>query len=324
MSIADLEGQCGISLQQHGKAVSTHVELGAQDGCSILSGCLRCDGYRIRSYQFDLSQRRKWLQEIPGARLQICLNVTGHGEIQAGTTSVFLEPESVALYKSEAQPLKNSRSAGEKHHFVVIDLSPCAWKRFLVASGIDTSRLGDLVKCKARCQNMSLSAFPLTSELRLLAFNLCSPPVSPDGRRLWYQAKLFEIVATVLFCPRDRVKCPGNRQKLLNRERVFRVKSLLRENFMEPLSLEEIARRVGCSQYYLSRIFSSETGQTISAYLQNLKLERAATLLQEGRLNVTEVAMDVGYSSLSHFSQVFRARYGCCPVLFPTAVSKIA
>jgi AraC-like DNA-binding protein len=56
---------------------------------------------------------------------------------------------------------------------------------------------------------------------------------------------------------------------------------------------------------------------TISQYLRQLRLERAAELLRAGEHNVTEVALEVGYSSLSHFSQAFHAAFGCCPGLYP-------
>jgi AraC-like DNA-binding protein len=46
-------------------------------------------------------------------------------------------------------------------------------------------------------------------------------------------------------------------------------------------------------------------------------MERAAELLKTGQCNVTEAAMEVGYSSLSHFSSVFHETFGCCPGLFP-------
>jgi AraC-like DNA-binding protein len=46
-------------------------------------------------------------------------------------------------------------------------------------------------------------------------------------------------------------------------------------------------------------------------------MERAAELLRSGRYNVTEAALEVGYSSLSHFSQAFCQVIGCCPGLYP-------
>jgi AraC-like DNA-binding protein len=56
---------------------------------------------------------------------------------------------------------------------------------------------------------------------------------------------------------------------------------------------------------------------TISRYLGNLRLERAAELLRSGRLNVTEAATAVGYSSLSHFSKAFAEMFGVSPCVFP-------
>ena len=48
-------------------------------------------------------------------------------------------------------------------------------------------------------------------------------------------------------------------------------------------------------------------------------MDRAAQLLREGRSNVTETAMIVGYSSLSHFSKAFWEAHGCCPGLYSNA-----
>ena len=93
--------------------------------------------------------------------------------------------------------------------------------------------------------------------------------------------------------------------------------ALLRENLAETPTLEQIGRRVGCSPFYLSRIFSRETGRSIFQYLRALRLERAAELLRAQELNVTQVALAVGYASPSHFSTAFHETYGCCPGLYP-------
>jgi AraC-like DNA-binding protein len=63
---------------------------------------------------------------------------------------------------------------------------------------------------------------------------------------------------------------------------------------------------------------------TIPQYVRQIRIERAAELLLEGRHNVTEAAMEVGYSSLSHFSKAFCTTIGCCPALFPTAKALVA
>ena len=82
----------------------------------------------------------------------------------------------------------------------------------------------------------------------------------------------------------------------------------------------DLGKKVGCSHFYLSRTFSKEMGMTIPQYVRRLRMERAADLLRSGKYNVTEAAMEVGYSSLSHFSQSFHDAFGCCPGLYPLKV----
>ena len=85
-----------------------------------------------------------------------------------------------------------------------------------------------------------------------------------------------------------------------------------------------LAEQVGCGTFHLSRMFSQQVGQTVPQYLRQLRLEKAAQLLREGRHNVTEAATAVGYSSLSHFSKAFWETYGCCPGLYGNAKLRAA
>src|SRR5438045_5772126 len=106
-------------------------------------------------------------------------------------------------------------------------------------------------------------------------------------------------------------------------DRLQRTKLFLACYQANPPTFEMLGQEVGCSPFYLSRIFSREVGLTIPQYLRNIRMERAAELLRSGRFNVTEAAIEVGYSSLSHFSKAFCATSGCCPVLCPAAMHVI-
>ena len=57
-------------------------------------------------------------------------------------------------------------------------------------------------------------------------------------------------------------------------------------------------------------------GKTISAYLRDLRMEKAAELLLGGRMKIIEIALEVGYSSPSHFTTAFREMFDCCPGLY--------
>jgi AraC-like DNA-binding protein len=162
----------------------------------------------------------------------------------------------------------------------------------------------------------------MTIQQRGVVASLAEPPVAKAAQVLWYQSKALELMAHFLFAPKDpEFFCM--RHKRLARERVERVKEVLARDLANPPTLEMIGQEVGCSPFYLSRIFSREVGLTIPQYLRNLRMERAAELLRTGRYNVTEAATEVGYSSLSHFSKAFCETIGCCPVLYPAAKNVI-
>jgi AraC-like DNA-binding protein len=141
---------------------------------------------------------------------------------------------------------------------------------------------------------------------------------------LWYQAKTLELLSTVLFEPNAPTEFFCQRQKRVARERVERTTAILRSHLCEPPDIEALGAQVGCSPFYLSRLFSKEMGMTIPQYLRQIRMERAAELLLSGRHNVTEAAVEVGYSSLSHFSKAFCTTIGCCPTLFPSAKALVA
>lgn len=103
------------------------------------------------------------------------------------------------------------------------------------------------------------------------------------------------------------------RQQRVQADRVEQVRKILSLEYEDPPALTDLARRVACSPFYLSRLFAKETGQTISQFLRDVRLAKAKELLDRGEMNVSEAAVSVGYSSLSHFSRAFSARYGHCP-----------
>lgn len=80
----------------------------------------------------------------------------------------------------------------------------------------------------------------------------------------------------------------------------------------ESTSSEELARSFGLSNRTLSRRFEKETGITLREWRQKLRLFVALQQLSSAR-NMTEIAMKLGYSSVSAFSYMFREEMGCTP-----------
>lgn len=80
----------------------------------------------------------------------------------------------------------------------------------------------------------------------------------------------------------------------------------------QPLGAAQIAAAFGVSVRYVHKVFS-EGDSTVSAYVNDLKLDRAMEALDAGRRNISTIAFQVGYRDLSHFNRRFRRRFGLSP-----------
>lgn len=146
------------------------------------------------------------------------------------------------------------------------------------------------------------------------------PVVSGPARAFWYESQFKALLALVSFNPApEEGEFFCSRQKRLARVRVARAKSKLEARLDEAFDLHRLAAEVGCSASYLSRTFSATTGMTISQFLRKRRIEKAAEMLVTGRYNVSEVAVEVGYHSLSHFSKAFQQVKGCLPSKYEAA-----
>jgi AraC-like DNA-binding protein len=87
----------------------------------------------------------------------------------------------------------------------------------------------------------------------------------------------------------------------------------------EPVDLEAAARQAGLSAFHFLRVFSRALGVTPHQYLVHSRLRRAATLLCEKDIPVTEVALEVGFGDLSNFVRTFRRAAGVSPRAFRRA-----
>lgn len=87
----------------------------------------------------------------------------------------------------------------------------------------------------------------------------------------------------------------------------------LHEHYAEPISREDLARRVGLSDDYLTSCFHKELGLTPIAYLNRYRVQQAKQLLAYTHKSITEIALDVGFSNSSYFSRIFRRETGMSP-----------
>jgi AraC-like DNA-binding protein len=84
-------------------------------------------------------------------------------------------------------------------------------------------------------------------------------------------------------------------------------------------SVREVARRVAISPFHFIRLFESVFGVTPHQFRTRARIERAKELLASGARTVTDVCMEVGFSSVGSFSSLFARRVGATPSAYREA-----
>ena len=95
--------------------------------------------------------------------------------------------------------------------------------------------------------------------------------------------------------------------------RLCRARDLLAAGYNRAIPLDRAAREACLSPFHFQRLFSRTFGETPHEFLTRLRMDRARKLLAAGDLPVTEVCLEVGYSSLGTFSSRFAAAMGQSP-----------
>ncbi len=93
---------------------------------------------------------------------------------------------------------------------------------------------------------------------------------------------------------------------------VEQVCSYIQENFMNGVSLSEMAQYVALSPYHLLRVFGAEIGMPPYVYLENVRVRHAQKLIEAGK-PLADVAMQSGFSSQSHMTRHFKRIIGATP-----------
>lgn len=278
-------------------------------------------GLRFEWHDFECAREVDWTDAFHPESVEICLNLLGDGRVGARAAGVRFAPMTSGFYRCGEKRLRGARIKGQRHRFLTVGMSYAFLRRHLRTDGSSLHPLvREVVRGPARASKVAPTK-KLDGRVERILHVLREPPVPVAARRLWFQTKALELAAELFFQSPPSTSAEPKRRHRLAAERAEKVVALLRANLAAPPSLREIGRQVGCSPFHLSRAFSDTLAMTIPQFLRKARMERAAELLRSGTHNVTETALEVGYQSLSHFSQAFHETFGCCPGLYPLQTS---
>lgn len=133
------------------------------------------------------------------------------------------------------------------------------------------------------------------------------------ARTLFMRSKGFEILCHIVKMLEIDESFGGADASLATSKGVLRAQQILKQRFVSPPSLDDLAKEVGVSRSGLCAGFRQIVGQSIFGYIQELRMEKARELLSETAEPITEVAYAVGYSHQSSFTIAVQRRFGMSP-----------
>lgn len=120
--------------------------------------------------------------------------------------------------------------------------------------------------------------------------------------RSWFLKKMDESVSRI-----------AGKQQMKTDSVVEHAKQYIREHFNGELSLEEMAREVGISPYYLSKLFKETEGIGYIEYTTKLRMDYAKEQLSATDRSIKEICRDAGYQDPNYFSRIFKKWTGMTP-----------
>lgn len=140
-----------------------------------------------------------------------------------------------------------------------------------------------------------------------------SVPLEP----LWADVTALQLIADVLEAAFARSGLPRKRRRhgteADHADRAEAAKTYLAGRLCERITLDDVARAVHASPFHLARVFQERTGVPVHRYLTQLRLRAALERLAGGADDLTALALDLGFSSHSHFADTFRREFGRTP-----------
>lgn len=101
---------------------------------------------------------------------------------------------------------------------------------------------------------------------------------------------------------------------------VSRTLQYVADHVYDKLSVETVAKEVGVSASHLTALFRRQMSISPGEYIRRVKLEESKTLIREGRMNFSQIAAALNYSTIHHFSRQFKDNFGMSPSEFAKSI----
>ncbi|MGF1373996.1 AraC family transcriptional regulator [Streptococcus infantarius] len=140
-----------------------------------------------------------------------------------------------------------------------------------------------------------------------------------DVTELQLTAELYKLLA---FLMKEFPSKAMSDSSILIQNYIKQVKKIIHTQYVNPLKISEIAKKLNLNRSYLYKIFKEETDYSLKDYLIQIRMEKSADLLTRTTFHISEIANAVGFPDALAFSKAFKKHFGQSPSHYRKALKK--
>lgn len=237
---------------------------------------------------------------IPFSQLELIYSTMGN------PARLKLSPGQAFFIPTTASNIVVSMLCGDE--FLIVDI--CSKLRTSLCDPSDNSMSRMMNRATLLCNTQHLLSFAHTARRLMLS-------TMPQKDRT-IEALGILAVTEALISLKERSK----QNVTLTPMKIEKVDSYIHDNIERNLCLQELAELCGLSTHYFARSFKSATGKTPYQYILDRRIALARRLLANTQQSIASIAYDVGFSSQSHMTDLFRKILGTTPGRYRTGLVK--
>ncbi len=148
----------------------------------------------------------------------------------------------------------------------------------------------------------------------------CQLLVEQDGSNPFAKEAMHSILQLLIIAA---ARAKSDTHRAISEPKMASIISFVHQNYFKELSLDVLCANFFISKSYLCREFKRFTHCSFIEYLNKIRILHAQRLFVESNKNITQIAMEVGFSSLTHFERVFIKNNNQSPKKFCSGIRKI-
>jgi AraC-like DNA-binding protein len=158
--------------------------------------------------------------------------------------------------------------------------------------------------------------YPVTNEVRKVIKDIIDNPYKSKVKHLYIEAKVAELLCIIMRCvvSPELTFNQDNQLTAAKASAMRHVLSIVDKNLNAVPRLDEISALIGMSKGQLGKTFKLSYGMSLTDYISQKRLMKAKELVNEGKMSVLQIALEVGYTNQSSFGRAYKKHYGYPPL----------